>query len=368
MRGVRALHGMSLLAVVLGCGGVFTTSAGTVTADVEQHLEAVYGEPFTVHRVNNTSNAGTGFVDRHRFEASANAAPAVVFTGAADYEVDPPRFTDTYRCERIVPLVKAELVVDLAPHVRVANDQVWCDNASLPVHPTRDGDLTALRWDATVHTYTDGDIGSAVAEARALAVARNDRLGLPATEVDVLVFPAALQPSADAVANGFLGQPTRYRAVARAGKPVFDPIDFPTLRRQITDRVEPLLWPGTRFEVTVRVQGTAATALGRSSPEIQLDDVPAEARRQLNAILHVAVFEQPVTEAELVALGTEISDAVDVPWTLHFGRYAPVDGELWAHPEAQQSVGIRYSRSPGRPTYTAPGFVLGPGPNGRIVP
>lgn len=357
-----------VLVLALGCGGVFTTSAGTVTADVKAHLESVYGEPFEVYEVRNRSNAGAGIVDRHTYKAAPLASPDLQFTGTTNYEVRPTAIQDTYRCARILPEVKAQLARPLAPHVVVANDQVWCDNDALPLHPTLAGDLGGLSWDPTVHSYTDGPLEAAVAEARALASQRNRELRLPAVDIDVLVFPAALQPSASAMATGFLKQVSRFRATARDDEALQLPVRFVTLEQEVTDRVAPLLPSGAQFDVTVGTQGPAALELGRTTPNVSLDDVPNAARQELNAVLHVAVFDAGPSEPELLALSASFNDALPIRWTLHLGRYSPVDGDLWAHPEAFESAGIRYSTSMQRPTYEAPGFVLGPAPGARKIP
>jgi hypothetical protein len=263
-----------LLVAVLGCGGILYRSPATVTADVEQHLSSVYGEPFVVDRVQNNSNEGHGIVDRHSWYGHPARAPDVRLRGLADYEVEPARFTDDYRCARVLPVALARWNAALTARSMAADDdRMACEDALLPLDPDPQAMIPGvLRYTGELRVFTDDpiDLDALAASMREAAV----EAGLEAAPHAIVVYPEHLAGQIRDLArpNGVACERRMYARAGGSGWRADPRVRLPT----VEDAVREVDAPGV-IDVKACSWEPAMVAAIEADPDAALETLPENA-------------------------------------------------------------------------------------------
>jgi hypothetical protein len=332
--------------LLLGCGGVLTTSTGVVKRGVEESLASTYGEPFVVDRVNNNSNEGVGIVDTFSFTAHPASDLSLSFTGKANYENDPPSFSDRYRCLRIEKPLQAILARETDLPIHLAHSKFWCDNAALPVNPTLEGSLTGMQWRVRLHVFSDGPVADAAEMGRKLAADRAREAGITEYEADVFLFPAALLPSAAQHSASKMAHDEHLRAVVRQDEEPFIVGRFPTVEAEVAALAREVVGDALPLATHVTARGVAASRAAKQTPDAALAELDAEAVRQLHVVVRVAV-ESDEAARGLLKLTEHLKANLKPRWSLYVSVFQPGVGPRWAHPERYRHGWVWHKTSMG---------------------
>ncbi|MEZ4321460.1 MAG: hypothetical protein R3F61_28570 [Myxococcota bacterium] len=345
-----------LLSLLIACGPSGPTADSTVRGRVLEHLEARYGEPFTV---DHTEHKGRGLegldADGHSFVAWPTARPEQRFEGRVDLDLEPVRWMEDYLCLRDAEASDtAAHEAAKQPGTKPLDTTSTCNRDRLAEVDPR-APLAAFDWVVRLATFGPEVEAAADPLHSAIGQAANDA-GARLVESRVFVYERGQDtilhfgdaPIPPPVAMWYVGSSQR---VAESPAVVRQKQRAPGVEAELRVLAEAGL-PAGRLDVRVVADDEDVAARIAANPDVGFDALTPDQRQGLSGWIQLAVVGTPDERGDEVR--TWIQHTFDslprsrfLPMiTVSFFASAEPGRPLSTQPDAQQEVWM-YSGSVG---------------------